>query len=848
MLLPWTVARVLRAAAVVRFRAVTPIPMRFHATASNFFELTDPVASRGKQSLTLHMGTPSVADARSPEQLDRTLAFVNRYAETLDVLFPNLINQEALRTKDKDAKLKTPLAAQPPGTGKTALGRNIISVLQRPREDATLQVDVARRLLNAWAWRGATHSAHSLIAAAIADERDENLVMRTLRVCFPHHVDALERLKASSPIVVPIKALPRPGRLLDFDDALGYLIYASASGHKDPSKYVRYVETGERLRGSDGVVEVLIQERGPLLLVLDDITDLQRSEFSAYFASEDKPTALHRAMTQLSQTLQRLQGIPGCFVFCTGRSLWLSAQALVGATSPLFVTPLLLAPLTVSDVLETLRQTRVGSTSTLLENEVGVAPAMLPYLAEQAVLATGGMGRPLQFLLRALQRESSERSPAAAPVDVDAALERARSMLSEVPGLVLRISWDGPAAAEGDVPVWLQQEMCQRRLLRLFAHALLLDAPFVPSLDIVLGPDTHVKFSDAAVVLGLNYAPFSFPPLLSDNNESVDNGGVFTAGTAQPPTHVRLVAGNWLCRSLTTDPRILSHPNVLATSMFLDTMRTIGGTMRGRPFELLCIDALCARSLMQPDVPLRQLVAHLGVSTLRNVRMPRLALVAIPKVTSGSPRLDDDARAVLMRDRSRWPGDRSTLNTLDLPWLLLTWLRPGTIAVPYDALGGAQDWFVRLGDYDSILGVANKAVSEKNGTQWADLKLELAKVPELPAPHTYTLVLWSLNLAPELRDAVGTAETCVFSSGPWYLQGGHLTQKQPASRLPKVMADKPVCCVPERVELIVVNPHATSGGGLADLLGSDVLVSLHEMAKDELAKPLDVPSLMAWIK
>ena len=51
----------------------------------------------------------------------------------------------------------------------------------------------------------------------MADTHDENLVMRTLRVCFPHHVKTLKRLKKSEPIVVRMKELPRPGQMLNFD-------------------------------------------------------------------------------------------------------------------------------------------------------------------------------------------------------------------------------------------------------------------------------------------------------------------------------------------------------------------------------------------------------------------------------------------------------------------------------------------------------------------------------------------------------------------------------------------------------------------------------------------------------
>jgi hypothetical protein len=51
------------------------------------------------------------------DSLSKPLAFVNRYAEALDVLVPNLSNHECLRC-DSDVKYVTPLAAQPPGTGK----------------------------------------------------------------------------------------------------------------------------------------------------------------------------------------------------------------------------------------------------------------------------------------------------------------------------------------------------------------------------------------------------------------------------------------------------------------------------------------------------------------------------------------------------------------------------------------------------------------------------------------------------------------------------------------------------------------------------------------------------------
>ena len=144
---------------------------------------------------------------------------------------------------------------------------------------------------------------------------------------------------------------------MGFDDALGFLIFSAATDSDSSKVYKKFMIEADLLRGSDGVVKALIRECGPLLFVLDDITDLQLPDFNAYFASVEKPTPLHRAMTQFSVTLQRLHAIKDCFIYCTGRSLWLSTQALVGAGSPLLVTPLLLAPLSAGDLRTTLRLT-----------------------------------------------------------------------------------------------------------------------------------------------------------------------------------------------------------------------------------------------------------------------------------------------------------------------------------------------------------------------------------------------------------------------------------------------------------------------------------------------------------
>ena len=74
------------------------------------------------------------------------LPFVNRYAETLDVCGISLKQSPSL-SREQDSKKFVAVATQLSGTGKTVLGRNIIAVINRPREESELEAEVAGRLL-----------------------------------------------------------------------------------------------------------------------------------------------------------------------------------------------------------------------------------------------------------------------------------------------------------------------------------------------------------------------------------------------------------------------------------------------------------------------------------------------------------------------------------------------------------------------------------------------------------------------------------------------------------------------------------------------------------------------------
>jgi hypothetical protein len=160
---------------------------------------------------------------------DSPLAFVNRCAECLDVLVPNLRNQASLLLHEK-VKYNMPLAMQSPGMGQTALSDNLIAILNRPREpDAAAETAVADQLRGAWCWGG---SPATYVDQALRDHRPENLVVRTLLAAFPHPdlEKTILRLKSATPLVIETKSLVTPRFDLDFEEAVAYAIFCKAHG------------------------------------------------------------------------------------------------------------------------------------------------------------------------------------------------------------------------------------------------------------------------------------------------------------------------------------------------------------------------------------------------------------------------------------------------------------------------------------------------------------------------------------------------------------------------------------------------------------------------------------------
>jgi hypothetical protein len=268
---------------------------------------------------TSHLHARAAVSAPPPSNRD-PLAFVNRGAEVLDVLVPNFINQTYRSMANK--KMFTPVAAQPQGTGKSALGMNICNVLRRPREDLAEEEIVARRLRAAWTW---IEIGDACLSAARSDASSkDNLLMRVLLRCFPSQAPLLRALQKNDPVVVRLQDLRTTCKTLD--EALGFALFSAHTGSSSAAEFAAFIKKNDLFSGCavDIAAAIVRQSGGCAMIVLDDINELGNPECikwttAAGTASEIKAAVrLDLAMRALAPCLERLhrteaphRGVPG---------------------------------------------------------------------------------------------------------------------------------------------------------------------------------------------------------------------------------------------------------------------------------------------------------------------------------------------------------------------------------------------------------------------------------------------------------------------------------------------------------------------------------------------------------
>lgn len=251
--------------------------------------------------------------------------------------------------------------------------------------------------------------------------------------------------------------------------------------------------------------------------------------------------------------------------------------------------------------------------------------------------------------------------------------------------------------------------------------------------------------------------------------------------------------------------------------------------MRGRAMELLCAEAVyaqhwqhqCQRQWADPVLTLAASVPACSGTALANAAVKQLACVAIPPVTPDAPRLSPTGKKRLLASRDLTSA--SAVHAADVQWLLTEWLQPGTLAIPADAKNVLHSMFLRV--EGGVVGFAFKACGAA-GITWGDVRAELARVPAMRGEQQYVLVLYSLHLSPPLQLALGGQAQRVFGPGCWKVTPAHQL-KTAGTRAARGFVFK----VPERTQLVVVNPHA---GGLDQLLGAGVARALQEEGSGEL--------------
>lgn len=236
---------------------------------------TDPVASRSRSSrLFINQVIITTGSFKTVAFPVRPDLFVNRYAEAFDIFATNL---PSLR-RDPGIKQEVPIATQIMGTGKTVLGLNAVSVINRPRESPSDEADVISRLQTSSLLIQKAEGSR-ILQKAVDLPHDETIVSRALRVYAkevahfqqPDADRVVNELKQAQTVVINMDTIS--DNHPTFNTALADRIYRQVTG--EPWGGIR----------PPSVISVaeLIEEYGPLFFLYDEVAALDRSEYSCYF-------------------------------------------------------------------------------------------------------------------------------------------------------------------------------------------------------------------------------------------------------------------------------------------------------------------------------------------------------------------------------------------------------------------------------------------------------------------------------------------------------------------------------------------------------------------------------------
>ena len=703
---------------------------------------------------------------------------VNRYAEAFDVCGLSL-RQSPNLSFELRSKKSLAVATQLSGTGKTILGRNIISVLNRPREESSLEDEVAECLLKSQLL-SVMHVkvTNAILARARARPENETLVTRVLREYVlemnmfdePSVVESLvDGLKKARTIFIDCSSLNSNCRNLQVA-----IIDSIAKNLGIPVQYNMFEYLSETY--PNGIV-----------LVLDEIGSLGDLEFEHWFQHQVGTSLEIKAMRGLSSIAQRILKMPNLYLYCTGRSEVVALQALSGSGSPLFPFSILLHPLSANDIetIITLNGVRdITSTNELLR-----------YLCHQLSVLSGGIGRVIEYALRALFDMKKCEKAWTSKVAIDEALKNARKSFPKD----FLLSANLPAQVMGSQLLDEIADLIREGDKNSFAE----------NKTIKIG-QKEIPFRDA-----LNLVGFSFAPVLEDKDR------------------LTLVAGIWQVDALPESAR-----NKLGAFIvhFTQMFPHVAPTSRGQMFETLSICYMRMRCGQSSGKLFGDVFPHLAQTSANRIPVQPLTGFVIPKVVKTLKQeftVAMKSSFMTRRGSALCFKNVPTMSPEDFSWLLASWLPEYSLAVP----GGqseSQDWFVKLPG-NVILGFSNQMRNEKSPLSYVLIDDEVGNIPVFTGCGVenvdYSMVVYALNLHNSLM------EKC--ENKPSIILDIPTSKEQPPSKRKETIGLKdsgssPTDCSPlteplsalTTQKVVVVNP--VNEDGLSSFLTPEVAQLLQE--------------------
>lgn len=434
-------------------------------------------------------------------------------------------------------------------------------------------------------------------------------------------------------------------------------------------------------------------------------------------------------MKSLHSELMTMLNVPGVYVYCTGRTEYLSLHVLSGNRSPLRPYPILLHALTAEDIkemfsLQAKKKKKKTDDVYAPLHRIAANDEVLDRLCDRLAELSGGNGRMIQYALENLALVCCYSEPIRSVEEVEQALQRTWKRIKADLAL--------PLAANQT----LQKMVLDSSLLTRSGTDLLLQQPFDADATIEVAGQ-QMLYRDALSILGFSVTPHADNTLLA-------------------------VAGDWQLLSLPES--VLNAHFALIVSLSKKLTAAIGAD-RGTLFELLCVSSLMRfmKSAEWQGKELQDLLPHLKDSHAGRMKISALRMVLLPKFTTVAKHLSPEEKVALMeqRDVDEFPRtERKALHVDDLTWVVHEWMVDSSIGV-FRGQSASPDVVLKALPFVTSIAIKCYGVSEFS---MKDLDEEIGKMPYFESTDNVlsTLVVFSTNYDKTLK-----GKTSISPQGAW---------------------------------------------------------------------------------